>query len=158
MQRRTLGNARSPGPLIEAPIQYGPVTMIEGRGASPGTMAALVLAIVVLPATGRAADCGSALPAPGARFAGPVLQVTDGRSFCVARGPDPATWIPVRLPPRSPSDDRGALMAAAFAKTAVCVAEGSDGDAVVARCAIDEVDLSRILASPAVRREGRRWR
>jgi micrococcal nuclease len=88
-------------------------------------------------------------PAPaaaafGSSFSGPVVQVIDGDSFCVALGEGPQTWLEVRLGDFYAVKDgaygpkaKAALEKLALGKTASCVANLQSGDRVAARCTID---------------------
>ena len=58
---------------------------------------ALAATLLAAPAVALADPCEGALPAPGARFDGPVRYVGDGDSLCVGRSSDPSTWIEVRV-------------------------------------------------------------
>jgi len=116
------------------------------------------LALLALPGAAAASACANPAPAPGESFSGPVLEVTDGGEFCVAKGPTPQEWIPVRLAVRIPGADRGTLMAASFARRVDCVAERISDGVVIARCFVGGRDLGQLLQSPAMRNEGRGWR
>ena len=80
--------------------------------------------------------CSAPTPPPGAEISGPVLQVIDGRTFCLAEGPTPASWLKVTLAGSAGAGDRSDLMAAAFARRVTCVVSRRDDDGVLARCAI----------------------
>lgn len=105
-------------------------------------------------ALGAGSPCGGATPSAGAELHGPALHVIDGRTLCIAQGPDASTWIPVRLGDAPDGADWGALMAAAFAKTLDCriAADGT------ARCAIAGRALGDILSQPSVQAAGQTWR
>ena len=89
------------------------------------------------PSAVAAVACSAPAPAPGAEVSGPVLQVIDGRTFCLAEGPMPASWLKVTLAGGADAGDRLGLMAAAFARRVTCVVYQRSDDGVVARCAID---------------------
>lgn len=81
----------------------------------------------------------------GATFSGPVVDVLDGDSLCVAVGPEPRDWVEVRLAdfyaPES-SEAAGALAKAALkrialGRTATCVAGRRTYDRVAARCQVE---------------------
>jgi hypothetical protein len=58
-------------------------------------------------------------PAPiGAVVHGPVLEIPDASSLCIAKAQSPSTWVRVRL--ARASNTYPLLMAAAFGKNAVC--------------------------------------
>ena len=81
----------------------------------------------------------------GATFSGPVVDVLDGDSLCVAVGPEPKDWVEVRLADfYAPelSETAGALAKAALKRialgqTATCVAGMRTYDRVAARCQVD---------------------
>src|SRR4051812_33280850 len=66
---------------------------VIGLAAALGLAAAAVLTA----APARADPCRAPLPRQGSTFAGDVRYIGDGDSLCVGPGPDPATWIEVRL-------------------------------------------------------------
>lgn len=114
-----------------------------------------IAAFVLLASLGRPADsapaCGAA-PAPaGATVHGPVLQVLDARTLCLAGGPHPATWAPVELAEPAPS--RQALMAAAFGKNAVCTVR-PDGRAA---CVVEGRQLAALLQQPELLKAAVHW-
>jgi hypothetical protein len=102
------------------------------------------------------AACSAAAPSPGQTFSGSVIQVIDGRTLCVAKGPSPEQWILVRL--EGDDGGRGALMAAAFAKPVACVARKPTDRGLVAQCAIDGVDLGQAMRTPSVEAVAASWR
>lgn len=112
---------------------------------------ALAAAILGQPTPDRpTAVCSAAAPAAGATISGPVLQVIDGRTLCVAQGPVPSRWVKVSLV--EPAADRASLQSALFARKVVCTVQGQAGDAVLARCALAETPLDvqpAVLAAPA---------
>jgi hypothetical protein len=66
-----------------------------------------------------AADvCQGPPAANGAVVHGPVLEVPDGSSLCIASGAPPSAWV--RIPLSHLQTSRNALMAAAFGKNATC--------------------------------------
>ena len=92
-------------------------------------------------------------PAPnGAVVHGPVLQIPDPASLCIAQGPSPSTWIRVRL--ARASQTYPLLMAAAFGKNAVCKV-GLDGRGV---CAIEGQPLDAELRRPETVVASLSWR
>ncbi len=118
--------------------------------AALGLMAGLAAGAVQSPV----APCGGAVPHAGALLHGPALHVIDGDTLCVAQGPEPSTWVAVRLADVPDTTAWGTLMAAAFALTLDCqvIARG------VARCTIDGRPLGQIVRQPAVRAAGQAWR
>ncbi len=103
------------------------------------------------------AACTAAPPADGI-VAGPVLQVIDGRTLCVARGPTPDQWVRVRLSDVHDREARSALMAAAFARNVVCGVAGREGDGVVGRCILDGASLGQLVQSQEIRAQAASWR
>jgi hypothetical protein len=93
------------------------------------------------------AACTATAPQVGAAFSGPVLQVLDGATICVAQGADPSQWIQARFAPASGPTGQNAVTAAAFAKTVTCVVERREAVGAVARCTLDGVPLERLAAS-----------
>ena len=104
------------------------------------------------------AACTAAAPAAGASFSGPVLQVLDGRTLCIAQGPTPDRWIQVRLADVHDREARGALMAAAFARNVSCRAIRRDGDGVVASCNLSGAPLGQVAGSDAATVQAASWR
>ncbi|MDR3511710.1 MAG: hypothetical protein P4L73_08755 [Caulobacteraceae bacterium] len=129
---------------------------------SASQVAALVLtpASLAQPAAVRpiAVDCGAPAPAVGGRFEGTVLQVLDGRSLCVARGPHPSQWIRAELDDATDSSARSAVMAGLFAKHVVCVVVGRAAAGVTAHCTLDGVAAGAVIANPANRAAATAWR
>lgn len=81
---------------------------------------------------------------------GPVLEVLDTRTVCVAR--TPTEWAPVTL--IQPAQSRPALMAAAFGKIATCVV-GKDGRA---ECVIEGAPLGVLLRQPLMQKAALDWK
>lgn len=104
------------------------------------------------------AACSAALPKRGSVFSGPVLQVLDGTTLCVAEGPTPEQWIRVRLEGAGRTASRGALMAASFAKDIICTSRRRVDQTVIARCEFDGDDLAMLAATAAAKTEGPSWR
>jgi hypothetical protein len=92
-------------------------------------------------------------PAPnGAVVRGPVLEIPDASSLCLAQGQSPSTWIRVRL--AKPSDTYPLLMAAAFGKNAICfVARDGRG-----ACDIEGLPLDAELRRPETIEASLSWR
>jgi len=103
------------------------------------------------------AACTAAPPADGI-IVGPVLQVIDGRTLCVARGPTPDQWVRVRLSDVHDREARSALMAAAFAKNVVCGATGHEGEGVVGRCIFGGASLGQLVQSQDIRVQAASWK
>ncbi len=72
---------------------------------------ALLIGFAAPGAARSAAACGASPPAAGALIRGPVLQVIDAWTVCVALGPLPEQWLALKL--SSPSQGL-------FAQTVVC--------------------------------------
>ena len=98
-----------------------------------------LLATSALAGGAAAAVCRGEAPTDAAAIRGPGLHVLDWQTLCVALGPDPSTWVPVRLadglakastaPPA-----RETLMAASFGQDVTCRIVGRDGDALLGAC------------------------
>ena len=106
------------------------------------------------PSAVPAIACSAPAPAPGAQVSGPILQVIDGRTFCLAEGPTPASWLKVTLVGAAGAADRSDLMATAFARRVTCIVSQSGGDGVLARCAIDVAPGAGLGPQPASRTSG----
>ncbi len=104
------------------------------------------------------APCTASAPADGQMLSGPVLQVIDGRTLCIAKGPTPDQWIKVRLADVYDREARSALMAATFAKDVDCRVEGADAQGVVARCNVAGAPLAQVVGSDAARVQTASWR
>lgn len=116
-------------------------------------------------ATAAAADpCEAPLPNRGQTFSGLVSYVGDGDSLCVALGPDPASWVEVRLadfyaPELSTPEGRQAkavLERLVRSRRAVCVAQHRSWDRIVAMCRVNGVSIGHLMRSAGVREGGRR--
>ena len=136
----------------------------EIRRAGASALAVCVLALGLhggpAPAAERpdGAACTAPAPAVGAVISGPVLEVIDGRTLCVADGPTPDHWLRVRLADVADPRARGALMAAAFSKDVICIADRRDGQGVVGRCVFDGSPLGDLVRSGEVRAQAASWR
>lgn len=131
----------------------------------PGcVLACALLALMVPRSAALAAEplgpaaCSAEAPAAGSVFSGPVLQVIDGRTLCVADGPTPDHWVRVRLADVAAGRSRTALMAAVFAKDVICVADRRDGQGVVGRCVFNGSALGQLVRSDEVRAQAASWR
>ncbi|HEY5411972.1 MAG TPA: hypothetical protein VIJ94_14715, partial [Caulobacteraceae bacterium] len=96
-------------------------------------------------------------PADGV-IAGPVLQVIDGRTLCVANGPTPDRWVRVRLSDVHNREGRTALMATAFAKDVVCGATSRDDEGIVGRCILGGASLGQLVRSQEIHVQAASWR
>jgi hypothetical protein len=111
----------------------------------------------------HAAVCGGAPPADATEFRGPVLDVLDGEHLCVALGPDPSAWVPVRIADvlqkaSTTPPSRGALMAASFGQDVTCRITGRDDDGVVAECSSDRGPIGRLAGGAKAIEAGYAWR
>ena len=104
------------------------------------------------------AACTAAAPADGQSIAGPVLQVIDGQTLCIAKGPTPDQWVRVRLTDVYDREDRGSLMAAAFAKDVVCSVERRDAQGASGRCTLEGAPLGQVIGSDAAKLQAASWR
>ena len=104
-----------------------------------GTLIAASLSVAPAPPScpirpSLAVACTAAAPDPGQEISGPVLEVIDGRTLCVALGPTPDQWVRVRLADGAPDASRAALVAAVFARKLDCMAISPDADGARAVC------------------------
>jgi len=107
--------------------------------------------LMVHPSHAQAASPCQGKPIQSGGFVrGPVLEILDARTVCVAR--TPTDWVPVTL--IQPAQSRPALMAAAFGKTATCVV-GKDGRA---ECVIEGTALGVLLRQPMLQKAALDWR
>ncbi len=105
------------------------------------------------------APCTASAPGPGERFTGPVLQVLDARTLCVALGPAPDQWVQVEIADAAPDAGRGALMGAAFGRDVQCVVTRRAASGVRAVCIdLDGISVGRLADSPDVRMRASDWR
>jgi hypothetical protein len=96
--------------------------------------------------------CRGETPAPGATVHGPVLEIPDAKSLCIALNTSPDSWVRVSLAGLDAS--RPQLMAAAFARNATCQI-GEKGQAV---CTIEGEPLAASLQQPQVIKAAMAWR
>jgi len=116
-------------------------------------LAGLVLGLATPVSSTMAADvCGGPAAAPGAVLHGPVLEVPDGASLCIARSASPTAWTRVSV--RQLGASRPLLMAAAFGQNATCRI-GADG---LADCTIDGVRLADTVKRPEMIKASLQWR
>ena len=107
---------------------------------------------LMAPAASADGICQGKTPAAGAIIHGPVLEIPNGGSLCLATGSAPETWIRVSVAHFNSS--RPNLMAAAFGKNATCVI-GRNGEA---ECAVEGQSLASTLQQPQVIRAATEWR
>jgi len=101
----------------------------------------------------------------GHSFSGPVVQVLDGDSLCVAVGKGPQNWVEVRLSdfyaPESHElggpEAKAALSRIALDKVATCVSKNRTYDRIAARCTIGGRALGELLTSAGVAQGGRAY-
>lgn len=115
----------------------------------------------------RAADsvCTGEAPASGV-IRGPVLQVEDGATLCVALGATPDRWVrltladapaanPIQHASNTDENPRGTLMAVAFSQMVDCRVQ-PDGRAL---CALqDGRSVGALLKTRAAWAAGKEWR
>lgn len=107
-------------------------------------------ALALHPSKAQAASPCQGKPVQAGGFVrGPVLEILDARTVCVAR--TPTDWVAVTL--IQPAQSRPALMAAAFGKTATCVV-GKDQRA---ECVIEGTALTVLLRQPTLQRAALDW-
>ena len=131
--------------------------------------AALAAAGFLMGANSAGAASGSVCTAQaptGGVLRGPVLQVEDGATLCVALGATPDTWVRLTLADapaangmqRASSTDenpRGTLMAVAFSQTVDCQIQ-ADGRAL---CALqDGRSVGALMKTRAAWAVGKEWR
>ncbi len=121
--------------------------------------AAIALAALTFAAPVLAQTCRAQAPAAGQTISGPVLHVIDGRTLCIAQGPTPDQWIPVRISSAVAAlpTDRDRLMAAAFAQSLECRITGG-GAVKLATCTVAGRPLDALLAEPATITQAKAWR
>jgi hypothetical protein len=126
--------------------------------------AGLTAALVALAVSGGAfaGVCQGQAPPAHVTFRGPVLHVLDGEHVCVALGPDPTQWVPLRLADMPPSLQPGAgrqlLMAASFGQDVTCQVHEADAHGAVGICTVDGRSVASMLRSPAIIQAARSWR
>ncbi len=96
--------------------------------------------------------CPGPAPMAGALIHGPVLDIPDAATLCVATGAAPAAWVGV--PVARLQTSRAVLMAAAFGQTATCVI-GADG---AGACSIDSESLADKVRRPEIVKAAMQWR
>ena len=117
--------------------------------AGAGLLTALAVAATAVPAVAASLCTGQS---SAATVHGPILEVPDESSLCVALGPTPDRWVRITL--QTPAADRSTLMAAAFGRNADCkVGRDGRGD-----CAIEGSALHDQLRDPQVIAASVQWR
>lgn len=130
------------------------------RGWARSGAAAVAWAALFLGAPALAQTCRAPAPAVGQIVTGPVLHVIDGRTLCVAQGPTPDHWIPLRINPTAPilPVDRERLMAATFSQSLTCRITGGQGPVKIASCSVAGRSLEVLLTEPATITQAKTWR
>ena len=95
---------------------------------------ALVLGFCAAPSAAAQAivACGASPPPVGATVHGPVLQVIDARTVCVALGPLPEQWLQLKL--KTPTATGKGATQGLFAQTVTSKVIASRPDGVRAAC------------------------
>lgn len=135
-------------------------------------MKVLLLVTAVLFPLPALADSCTAIPDNGAipsflsfdkTFSGPVVEVIDGDSLCVAVGPRTgADWVEVRLadffaPELSSASGRAAkstLTRIALGKQATCIAGAGTYDRIAARCRINGQAIGDLMLAAGIKEGG----
>lgn len=112
----------------------------------------------VCPPPVHVANCSAPAPAAGVAFAGPVLQVIDASTVCVALGPLPTQWVRVDLADTPSDGTRSGLMAAVFAQDVTCLSAGPAGVGVRAVCLSGGVSVGLLASRPEIRAAAGSWR
>ncbi len=130
------------------------------RGWARSGAAAIAWAALGLGAPALAQTCRAPAPAVGGTVTGPVLHVIDGRTLCIAQGPTPDHWIPLRISPSAPvlPVDRERLMAATFSQSLTCRITGAQGPVKTASCTVAGRSLEALLTEPATVTQAKSWR
>ncbi|CAN5408005.1 hypothetical protein BH10PSE3_BH10PSE3_42930 [soil metagenome] len=131
--------------------------MANGWTVLGGTALTTVALMVAAPALAQ--TCRGPTPAIGQTVKGPVMHVLDGGTLCVAQGPTPDQWIPLRISSAVATlpADRERLMATAFAQSLTCTITGG-GPVKVATCTVSGRPLDALLAEPATITQAKAWR
>ncbi|WP_165186735.1 hypothetical protein [Caulobacter soli] len=134
------------------------------RGWARARAAAIALAVLTFGApalaqTSLGKTCRAPAPAAGQIVTGPVLHVIDGRTLCIAQGPTPDQWVPLRISSvvAALPADRERLMAAAFSQSLICKVTG-DGPVKSATCTVAGRPLEALLTEPATITQAKTWR
>lgn len=95
--------------------------------------------------------CQGPAPTAGQVIHGPVLEVPDSTTLCLATGASPNQWTAISVPQLKAS--RAVLMAAAFGQNATCVV-GADGQG---DCKIEGRALADEVTRPEVQKASMQW-
>ena len=98
------------------------------------------------------ATCQGAPPAPGIALHGPILDIPNATTLCIATGASPSQWTAISVPQLNAS--RALLMAAAFGQNATCVI-GADG---LGDCKVEGVALADEIKRPEIQKAAMQWR
>jgi hypothetical protein len=122
-------------------------------------LAALSFCAPAFAQSSLAETCRASAPPAGQIVSGPVLHVIDGRTLCIAQGPTPDPWIPLRIAPAAPAlpVDRQRLMAATFSQSLTCKVTGG-GPVKTATCTLAGRPLDALLTEPATITQAKAWR
>jgi hypothetical protein len=96
--------------------------------------------------------CGAPRAVTGAVLHGPVLEIPNASTICIATGPSPAQWTAVSLAQLKTS--RAVLMAAAFGQNVTCTI-GPDGAGV---CQVEGATLAQQVQRPEILKASLQWR
>jgi hypothetical protein len=139
--------------------------MASGWARSIGAAGALAALSLAAPAFAQmvgpsAQTCRAPAPAPGQTVSGPVLHVIDGQTLCIAQGPTPDQWIPLRIATSATPlpADRERLMAAAFSQSLECRITAGRGPVRAAACTLAGRPLDVLLQEPATVTQAKAWR
>jgi len=129
------------------------------RGWARSSAAAIAWTALAFAAPALAQTCRAPAPAVGRTVSGPVLHVIDGRTLCLAQGPRPDQWIPLRITPAAPAlpVDRQRLMAATFSQSLTCRITGDRGPVKSAICTVSGQALDTLLTEPATITQAKAW-
>ncbi|MBO9559151.1 MAG: hypothetical protein J7515_11315 [Caulobacter sp.] len=130
------------------------------RGWARSGAAAIAWAALGFGAPAWAQICRAPAPAVGQTVTGPVLHVIDGHTLCIAQGPTPDRWIPLRISPTAPvlPVDRERLMAATFSQSLTCRITGGQGSVKIASCTVAGRSLEVVLTEPVTITQAKTWR
>jgi hypothetical protein len=122
-----------------------------------------LLSASALTGAAQAGVCRGDAPPEASSIRGPVLHVLDGDTLCVALGPAPTSWVPVRLADQvtrtsTEARARGTLMAASFGQDVTCRIVGRAGDALLGDCEAVGGSVSATATRASTIAAGRSWR
>lgn len=110
--------------------------------------------VAVMAMAGGASACSGPRPAPGAIISGPVLSVPDAQTVCVATGPKPSQWVPLRIADADPGLSVSTIMAGVFAKRLSCAVDARGA----AHCVLGGEDVGQVLRQPGLQKIAQSWR